>query len=406
MNLAVSVSPQNETVHNHLTCFRQWASRPASERFWTIQELRDHTRNVFDNSAEVVLPNADLVVESVIVPTDESEQGDLALQTSLGKAQFNHWSFGQFCTRLGAPAQYLRTLPASRAADLLNFELGRHSKDDSMLWIYENGTRTALAATSERYGRVPYYRVCDALLSLSSEWRVPPARPCGDDPRSRPATVADILSGNKMGLSIKEGDLIAPAGVYGDDRSMFVFMVNEERPIEVSLKETLYRGFYVQNSEVGHSCLSITVFDYVHCCGNHIIWGCRNVQEIRVKHLGEKEDVADRFFRVFSSVREFADADTTRERDLIASAQRKMLGKDRDETLSFVNERGILSKRLAGQAYDLAHVYSDIHGSPNSAWGFANGMTRLSQTLSYADARDELDRNARRVLLLAGAPLN
>ena len=400
MNPAVTVSPRDETVHNHLTCFRQWASRPASERFWTIAELRDHTRSVFENSIEVVRPHPELSVEAVPVPDDESGQGDLVLQTGLGEAQFNHWSFGQFCTRLGAPAQYLRTLPASRAADLLNFELGRHAKDNSMLWIHQNGTRTALAATSERYGRVPYYRVCDALLELPPEWRVPPARPSGEDPRSRPATAHDILSGNRIGLSIKEGDLIAPAGVYGDDRSMFVFMVNEERPIQASPKETLYRGFYVQNSEVGHSCLSITVFDYVSVCGNHIIWGCRNVQEVRVKHLGEKEDVADRFFRVFGSVREFADADTTRERTLINAARQKMLGTDREDTLSFVNERGILSKRVAGQAYDLADVFSEIHGSPNTAWGFASGMTRLSQLLPYVDARDDMDRGARRVLML------
>lgn len=38
-------------------------------------------------------------------------------------------------------------------------------------------------------------------------------------PRTRPATEADILSGNKMGLSIKVGDPTAPAGVYGINRA-------------------------------------------------------------------------------------------------------------------------------------------------------------------------------------------
>ncbi|PKO18725.1 hypothetical protein CVU37_04885 [candidate division BRC1 bacterium HGW-BRC1-1] len=406
MYLSTPTSPASRTVHNNLACFRQWASRPASERFWTIEDLRDHTKGIFDESAEIILPNRLLSVQAVAPSDNPDDPGNVLLRAHSGPAQFNHWSFGQFCNRLQAPAQYLRTLPAERAADLLNFELGRHADDTAMLWLHGGESDTALAITSEKYGRIPYVKVCDALLSLPSEWRVPPARPSGDDPRSRPATATDVLSGNRIGLSIKEGDLIAPAGVYGDDRSIFVFMVNEERPVSVSPQETLYRGFYIENSEVGNSCLSITIFDYLAICGNHIIWGCRNVQEMRIKHLGEKEDLETRFHRAFAAVREFADADTSRECELIAAARTKTLGKDKESTIDMVSDRSLLSRRLAGQCYDLADAYADIHGAPNTIWGFASGMTRLSQTLPYADARDELDRNARRVLLLAGSMMN
>ncbi|MEI7899377.1 MAG: hypothetical protein WCK89_03935 [bacterium] len=104
---------------------------------------------------------------------------------------------------------------------------------------------------------------------------------------------------------------------------------------------------------MGNSCLAITVFDYLAICGNHIIWGCRNVQELRIKHLCEKEDLETRFHRAFASVLEFADADTSRESELIAAARAKKLGKNKDETVDTVSDRGILSRRLAGQCYDL-----------------------------------------------------
>jgi hypothetical protein len=41
------------------------------------------------------------------------------------------------------------------------------------------------------------------------------------------------------------------------------------------------------------------------------------------------------------------------------------------------------------------------HGNPNSAWGMMSGMTRLSQQTGYADTRNQLDRQARKILEMA-----
>ena len=37
-----------------------------------------------------------------------------------------------------------------------------------------------------------------------------------------------------------------------------------------------------------------------------------------------------------------------------------------------------------------------------AAWGFTQGLTRLSQTIPYANIRTALDRSAGRILMLAG----
>lgn len=83
------------------------------------------------------------------------------------------------------------------------------------------------------------------------------------------------------------------------------------------------------------------MFDYVVICGNHIIWGCRNVQEYQIRHIGEKESASDRFRKAFSNVRTFADADTSQERNLIAAARTKTLGRNRAETTDFIHDQGV-----------------------------------------------------------------
>lgn len=171
-------------VHNRLTCSAESANRPPSEHFWTIQDLRDQAFRRHQASTEIEATNELLLVEES--RSEEANGGsDLALLLGGYSARLNHWSFGQLCSGLQAPADYLRTLPAKKAAELLDFELDRHEQDQSMLWVHENGHQTLLAMTSPKYGRIPSYQVCDALLNLPSEWRVPPARPAHDDPADK-----------------------------------------------------------------------------------------------------------------------------------------------------------------------------------------------------------------------------
>jgi len=73
--------------------------------------------------------------------------------------------------------------------------------------------------------------------------------------------------------SLKVGDKIAPAGLYGSDHDMFAFMVLENRRIEDGTEGGLSRGAFFSNSEVGGGAFRIKSFYYRHVCGNHIVWG-------------------------------------------------------------------------------------------------------------------------------------
>jgi uncharacterized protein DUF932 len=144
------------------------------------------------------------------------------------------------------------------------------------------------AFTSDRYSRIWNYEVLDRLIPLQEYgWRVPPARPARRSQAGiRIATKADVLDGNKFGLSIKQGDAIAPAGLYASDHDMFVFMVNERNRVKDGTSNGLAKGFFVENSEVGAASLSLTTFFYRVVCGNHIVWGATDVSELRIRHVG------------------------------------------------------------------------------------------------------------------------
>ncbi|MEJ7663389.1 MAG: hypothetical protein WKG07_29515 [Hymenobacter sp.] len=128
------------------------------------------------------------------------------------------------------------------------------------------------------YSRLWNADVVDGLVpALDWGWRVPPARPAVDDPRARPATVEDILLGQEsFGLSVKVGDMLAPAGVYAGDRDMFIFLVNPNRVIDDGMKG-LMRGVFVWNSEVGAGAFKVRTFYLENVCGNHIVWSASGV---------------------------------------------------------------------------------------------------------------------------------
>jgi len=55
--------------------------------------------------------------------------------------------------------------------------------------------------------------------------------------------------------------------LYASDRDVFVFLVDEARPIELD-GQTYYRGFYTWNSEVGRQTFGLASFLYSYVCAN------------------------------------------------------------------------------------------------------------------------------------------
>jgi hypothetical protein len=102
----------------------QWANRPADERFEDLQSLYNATKAYADVAKEKDVPFSTIRTEAV--------DGDVQL---VGKAnvpaKLTHWAFGQLSRFVGAPADYLRTLPATLATQNLNHGLAQRAKDQA-----------------------------------------------------------------------------------------------------------------------------------------------------------------------------------------------------------------------------------------------------------------------------------
>lgn len=388
---------------NLMDAHRQWASRPADERFWNLDELIERTSACHRSSHEIVVDATELKVVS------DGTGLQLVGGGLNGPARFTHWSFGQLSRLAGAPADYLRTLDGDLASECLNRGLQKRSesgKAGSHVLVRNAGTanQTVGAMLSNGYSRIWNHDVVRRLVSLEqSGWRVPPARPAShDDPRARPATQADVLQDqdNAGGLAVRVGDMIAPAGLYASDRDCFVFMINENARIDAGGGDSgLARGFFMSNSEVGDCAFRLTTFLYDYVCSNHILWGASNVQEVRIVHRGRANDrwVGD----LRRSLDQYSQTSAAVETRLITAAMRLSFGASKEEVVQKLHKMGLTTIRNAEAALKWAEVDSDLRRnsfSPLSVWGIVCGLTRVSQQSAFTDERVAIDRAAGKLM--------
>lgn len=365
----------------------QWACRPADERFWDLEEMEEACKKVDSNRTAQTIDPVNLRCDW------DKRRGQVQLLHD-GKAWgVQPWAFDLLAAKIRAPVRYLTSLPGKMAADLIDYGLQNHASFANDARVSLRGdlaTPTVEAITSSRFGYIPNYRLIEGLKRLQDKgWRVPPARPAGEGP-TRKATKDDVLSSGKVGLSIKEGDLIGPAGLYASDHDMFAFLVLEGQGLSVPGFD-LNRGMFLYNSEVGAGSAKLVTFYYDAVCGNHIVWGASEVAEFRVRHIGEALP------RVVGHMEDLKiEFDDQTVANSIKKAQKKKLGKDVYEVSEAVwkYRPANLSRNDAAAAFSLAEKHDADRVDPTSVWGMVCGVTRLSQESDKADERARYDSSA------------
>ncbi len=376
----------------------QWASRPADERFWNLADMKAACELSRNGSAVSRAKFGDLRASG--------EGGDLKIHSALGNAaHLTHYAFGQLAGAVAAPAGYLRGLPAATAAECLNVGLAKSSADNRLdrdLLFHKNGALTLRACLSERYERIWDAEVCAYLEGLTNQgWKNPAGRtPPVDGVESRAALASDILPGQ---INIGVGDSISPAGLYASDHDMFAFLVAPDRVIG-SGTDTLMRGVFVRNSEVGDSSLVFTFFLMQAVCGNHIVWGAQGVHEVRVRHTGQNP--MRKALREFEAeLRRYHD-DAPEEEKMIVAAKSLKLGATKEEVLDalvkYTKTHSIpLSRQRLTEGYATAEANIGWYGDPNTLWANVAGLTHASQTIGFSDDRSTVDRAAGKLLEMA-----
>jgi len=419
----------------------QWATRPDDQRFWDLPEmlavLKDHQQNT---------TIVDLNLDELEMRPDDTNKEILLSGNGFEKVKTSHWAFGQLCQATKSPASFMRDLPADKAVELLEYRMqqlkDRQIEEDgdgdekpyrpSQVILYRNGQHMAEGLTSQKYGRIYNADIVSRLMNLPGNWKVPPARPTfavksqdsvvlddpriwdpthvrnwplkqlRDRPRTRIATQRDIdgINPDGLGCPVSVGDVIAPAGLYGTHNEIFIFMVNPDCRLE---NEGLARGFILRNSELGSCSFTLSTFLFEGVCGNHCIFGLKNLTEVRVVHLGDK--ARDRAFDDLKpKLKAYSEQSIEVEESLLRRAASLELGTTKDEVVKVIANRvRDLSQRDLKSGYDTAEEYNGtMHKfSPRSVRGMVWGLTRYSQTKRYAEERHKIDAQMPKLFAMA-----
>lgn len=253
----------------------EWFSRPADERYLSLAALHDAVRERAERSATRVVESRAIRVEA---SRDDAEGLALALPGREEPVTPTHWSFGQLASLVGAPAGYLRELPAPLAGINLQYGLNHHRQEQVKTLETIDGRCELRAVTGPEYGRIFDHELVAAVRRFAgngtgdTRWKVPGVL----DWSSRTYNPHVDLTKDTTTL-------------YASDRDVFLFLVDDTHPIEAGrlrdgTPDLYFRGFYCWNSEVGSKTLGIASFYLRAVCQNRHLWGVEGFEAITIRH--------------------------------------------------------------------------------------------------------------------------
>jgi hypothetical protein len=351
---------------------RQWASRPADQRFETLETLKASVKNRQSISHE---NNYDLEKLSVIAT---AEDGLYASVNGRELIKPTHWSFSQLCRVADAPTTYMRTLSPALTAKCLNYGIDEKLKsggNDKTRFKFmtlqdpEGEADTLQAITSPQYGRIWDYDCVQAVENINNETG------CRfDNPKE--------WSGKKGGL-------------YASDRDVFIFMVDGGSIVDGGgERDQLHRGFFLTNSEVGSSALTISTFMFRYVCGNFMIWDAENINVLNIVHTS---GAPARFVQdAMPMLLNFVQSSTKPAQEAIKRAKSLRLPPDEKEFIETFRNRGF-SK---GELVNARRLALEEEGQIDTVWDLINGLTANARSIAHIDARVDLEKRAGKLLEL------
>jgi len=194
----------------------EWFSRPADERYLSLSELFGAVRGRAERSRSRTAESAAIRVEA---NRDEAERLALMLPGEDMPLAPTHWSFGQLASLVGAPATYLRQLPAPLAGINLQYGLTAHRAELVKTLEVEDGRVELRAVTGPDYGRIYDHELVTAVQRIAGDgtgdtrWKVP--------------GVLDWSTGIYNPRVDVTRDTTT---LYASDRDVFLFLVDDHRP--------------------------------------------------------------------------------------------------------------------------------------------------------------------------------
>jgi len=361
----------------------EWFSRPDDERFLSLTALHDHVRGRAETMTTRIVESRAIRVEA---RSDDPERLSLFVPGDDEPAAPTHWSFGQIASLVGAPASYLRTLPAALAGINMQHGLLSHRGEQVKLLSSGDGRAELRAVTGPDYGRIWDHELVSAVMKIAgngtgdTRWKVP-----------------GVLDWSTMFYNPHVDVSAETTTLYASDRDVFLFLVDDTHPIEAGRlpngdPDLYFRGFYCWNSEVGSKTLGIATFYLRAVCMNRNLWGVENFEEISIRH---SKFAANRFaHQAAPALEHFADSSPSRFIEGIKTARQRIVARTDEDRSTFLRNRGF-SKGDTGRV--IATVLAEEGHPPESLYDFVQGITAVARTKPHQDDRLELEGKARKL---------
>ena len=362
----------------------EWFSRPDDERFLSLTDLYDVVRARADRATTRVVDSKAIRVEA---RSDSPERLSLMVPDEERPVAPTNWAFGQLCSLVGAPASYLRELPAALAGINLQHGLVAHRGEQVKLLQTDDGRTELRAATGPEYGRIWDYELVEAVMKIAGDgvgqtrWKVP-----------------GVLDWSNMHYNPYVDVTRDTTTLYASDRDVFIFLVDDTHPIEAGKlpngdPDLYFRGFYCWNSEVGAKTLGMATFYLRAVCMNRNLWGVENFEEVKIRH---SKFAANRFaHEAAPALEHFADSSPMPFLNGIKTARERIVARKDEDRETFLRKRGF-SK--AETAKIVATVLNEEGRPPETIYDFVQGITAFARTRTNQDSRLELEGKARKLL--------
>lgn len=362
----------------------EWFSRPADQRFTSLDDLMAAVKGRAERSRTRTVESAAIRVEA---HRDDPERLALVLPDGDKPLAPTHWSFGQLASLVGAPAAYMRQLPAPLAAINLQYGLTSHRAEQVKTLETEDGRTELRAVTGPDYGRIYDHELVAAVQRIAgngtgdTRWKVP--------------GVLDWSTGVYNPMVDVTSDTTT---LYASDRDVFLFLVDDRNPIEAGKlpdgsPDLFFRGFYCWNSEVGAKTLGIASFYLRAVCQNRNLWGVEDFQEISIRH---SKYAANRFaHEAAPALARFADSSPQPFLNGIRAARKRIVARNDDDRTEFLRKRGF---GKAETAKIVETVLAEEGRPPESVFDFVQGITAYARGKTQQDARLDLETRAKKLL--------
>ena len=298
-----------------------------------------------------------------------------------------HWSFGQLAALVGAPAAYLRQLPAPLAGINLQYGLTAHRAKQIKTLEVDDGRVELRAVTGPDYGRIYDHELVEAVQRIAGDgvgdtrWKVP-----------------GVLDWSTGVYNPRVDVTRDTTTLYASDRDVFLFLVDDLKPIEAGRlpdgsPDLCFRGFYCWNSEVGAKTLGMASFYLRAVCQNRNLYGVEDFQEITIRH---SKYAASRFAgEAKPALTRFANSSPAPFVNSIRAARAQIVARTDEDRADFLRKRGFSKSETAKI---IETVLAEEGRKPESVFDFVQRIAAIARGKTHQDSRLELEAQAKKLL--------